>query len=339
MECVQESFKYGEMSSWQRKAVITLIEKQGKDRTLVENWRPISLINVDAKIISKVIAVTVKNVLSNIIHHSQTGYVKDRYIGETVRSIFDIMEFTNNENIPGILIFIDFKKAFDTVEWHYLFDCLKAFNFGPGLINWVKTFYHNIERCVINNGLASNSFTLARGVRQGDPLSPFLFLLVIETLAISIRKDPELEWIKIGNNETKVLQYADDTTAVLSNIDSANALFQQLDRFKNLCGLEINSSKTEGMWIRSQKNNNEKPLGINWPSEPIKALGVFFTYDQSLLYEKNFQDKLDNMKKLTNIWSSRGLSIYGKVIIIKSLLIPKLIYVSSLLPTPTNIIK
>ena len=217
------------------------------------------------------------------------------------------------------MIFVDFKKAFDTVEWHYLFDCLKAFNFGPDLINWVKTFYRNIESCVINNGLTSDYFTLARGVRQGDPLSPYLFLLVIETLAISTRKNPEIDGIKIGNNETKILQYADDTTAVLSNLDSPNALFQLLDRFKNLCGLEINSSKTEGMWIGSQKNNNEKPLGINWPSEPIKALGVFFTYDQSLLYEKNFQNKLDNMKKLTNIWSSRGLSIYGKVTIIKSL--------------------
>jgi len=299
------------MSNSQRKAVITLIEKQGKVRTLIENWRLISLINVDAKIISKVIAVRVKNVLPNIIHHNQTGYVKDRYIGETVRSIFDIMEFADNENIPSILIFIDFKKTFDTVEWHYLFDCLKAFNFGPDLINWVKTFYRNIESCIINNGLTSDYFTLARGIRQGDPLSPYLFLLVIETLAISIRKNPEINGIKIDNNETKVLQYADDTNAVLSNLDLANALFQLLDRFKNLCGLEINSSKTEGMWIGSLKNNDEKALGINWPSEPIKALGVFFTYDQSLLNEKKIQNKLDNMKKLTNIWSSRGLSIYG----------------------------
>ena len=126
---------------------------------------------------------------------------------------------------------------------------------------------------------------------------------------------------------------------MLSNLDSANALCQLLDHLKNLCGLEINSSKTEGMWIGSQKNIDEKPLGINWPSEPIKALGVFFTYEQSLLYEKNFQNKLDNMKKLTNIWTSRGLSIYGKITISKSLLIPNLVYVSSLLPTPSSIIK
>ena len=129
--------------------IITCFSYLGKDRTLIENWRPIYLINVDAKIISKVIAVRVKNVLLNIIHHNQTGYIKDRYIGETVRSIFHIMEFTDTENILGILIFIDFKKAFDTVKWHYLFDCLKAFNFGPDLINWVKTFYRNIESCVI----------------------------------------------------------------------------------------------------------------------------------------------------------------------------------------------
>ena len=231
--------------------------------------RPTSLINVDAKIISKVIAVRVKNVLPRIIHHNQTGYVKDRYIGETVRSILDIMEFTDKENIPGILIFIDFKKAFDTLEWQYLFNCLKTFNFGPNLTAWVKTFYQNIQSCVINNGLASDYFTLERGVRQGDPLSPYLFLLAIETLAISIRENPEIDGIKIGKNEIKLLQYADDTTAVLSNLNSAITLFQPLNLFKNVCGLEVNSSKTEGMWIGSLKSNEEKPLGINWPSEPI----------------------------------------------------------------------
>ena len=106
INCVNESFEMEEMSTSQRQAVITLIEKKGKDRMLIENWRPISLVNVDAKIISKVMATRIKNVLPHIIHCNQTGYVKDRYIGETVRSIFDIMEYTENENIPGLLIFI-----------------------------------------------------------------------------------------------------------------------------------------------------------------------------------------------------------------------------------------
>ena len=89
------------MSRSQKQAVITLIEKKGKDRLLLENWRPISLVNVDAKIMSKVIATRIKNVLPNIIHHNQTGYVKDRYIGETVRSVFDVMDLTLKENVPG----------------------------------------------------------------------------------------------------------------------------------------------------------------------------------------------------------------------------------------------
>ena len=101
----------------------------------------------------------------------------------------------------------------------------------------------------------------------------------------------------------------------------------------------INPSKTEGMWIGSSRGNKTKPFGIKWPNEPIKALGVYYSYDPKLLLEKNFIEKLDTIKKLINMWSSRGLSLYGKATIIKSLIIPKFVYVSSLLPTPKEVIK
>ena len=112
----------------------------------------------------------------------------------------------------------------------------------------------------------------------------------------------------IGKEETKLLQYADDTTAVLADTDSAKVLFELLDLFKDISGLKINSTNTEGMWIGSSKENKTKPLGIKWPKDPIKALGVYFTYDLELLKEKNFIERLDSIKKLINIWSSRGLS-------------------------------
>ena len=172
-KCANECFEKSEMSWSQKQAVITLIEKKGKDRFFLENWRPISLVNVDTKIMSKVIATRIKKVLPQIIHHNQSGFVKDRYIGETVRSIFDIMDFTAEENVPGLMIFIDFQKAFDTLEWCYLLHCLESFNFGPEFIRWVMTFYYNIQSCVINNGITSDYFILERGVRQGDPLSPY----------------------------------------------------------------------------------------------------------------------------------------------------------------------
>ena len=135
IECVNESFEKGEMSNTQKKAIITLIEKRGKDRCFIENWRPISLLNVDAKIMSKVIAARIKDVLPNIIHNNQTGYVKDRYIGETVRSLLDIMEFTDIENIPGLLIFIDFQKAFDSLEWDFLLTVQSALPWPPNKLS------------------------------------------------------------------------------------------------------------------------------------------------------------------------------------------------------------
>ena len=201
MDCVIASFEKEEMSNSQRQAVITLIEKKGKDRTLLENWRPISLVNTDAKIISKVITNRIKSVLPSIIHHNQTGYIKDRFIGETVRSILDVMDFTKKEDLPGLLIFIDFQKAFDTLQWNFLSQYLSSFNFGPDFMRWIRTFYNSIQSCVINNGLSSDYFNLTRDVRQGDPLSPYLFLLAVETLAIAIRENSDIKSITIKGEE------------------------------------------------------------------------------------------------------------------------------------------
>ena len=151
----------------------------------------------------------------------------------------------------------------------------------------------------MNRGTISNFFTLERGVRQGDPLSPYLFTIVVETLAIAIRQNEVIKGIQIWNEETKLLQFADDTTAV--------PLFEILNLFEIISGLKINCLKTEGMWIGSLRNDKAKPFDIKWPDEPIKALGVYFTYNQKLLKDNNFIERLGLVKKLINIWSSRGL--------------------------------
>ena len=132
-------------------------------------------------------------------------------------------------------------------------------------------------------------------------------------LPISLWSHKEIKGIRIGTEETKLLQYADDTTAVLSDINSARAPFKLLDDFQKLSGLRVNPTKTEEMWIGSSRQNKTKPLGIKWPDKPIRALGVYYSYHPKLLHEKNFIEKLDSIKKLINIWASRGLSIYGKV--------------------------
>ena len=239
VESFNEAYNRKEMSHSQKQAVITLIEKKGKDRNYLENWRPISLINEDAKIVSKVIATRVTNVLPEIIHCNQTGYVKGRFIGEAATSIMDVMDYTKKQNIPRILLFIDFEKAFDSIDWEFMIKCLDVFGFGPSLKGWIETFYKNISSCVINNGMCTSHFEIQRGVRQGDPMSPYLFIIVAEVLSTSIRTT-SIQGIKKEKEEFKFVEYADDLTVFVPDIVNAQRMFNLLDQSKTCSGLQVN---------------------------------------------------------------------------------------------------
>ena len=158
---------------------------------------------MDYKIATKTIATRLEKVLPHIIHTSQSGYIKGRFIGESIRQITDIMEFTKSMQIPGIAIFLDFEKAFDSVEWDYIQKCLSSFNFGLQLRACVGVFYKNISSCVLNNGHASKHFFLQRGVRQGCPLSGMLFVIAIELVAQSIRHSDIIKGIKVQANPVR----------------------------------------------------------------------------------------------------------------------------------------
>ena len=215
----------------------------------------------------------IQGVLPSIIRSDQCAYVKDRYIGEAARTLTDVMFQTDKTNSPGILIFCDFEKAFESVDWSCLFSTLENFNFGPSLYGWIKTFYNNITSCVMNGGTSSGYFSLERGVRQGDPLSAYRFILVIELLANAIRSDEAIKGVSIGNRVIKSLIYADDLSVTVSNIRSAKRLFELIEYFGRFSGLKLNLEKTEALWLGSVKNCKRQPLGIKWPSKPIKALG------------------------------------------------------------------
>ena len=148
-----------------------------------------------------------------------------------------------------------------------------------------KLFYKNIQSCTINNGLCINYFTTERGVRQGDPLSPYLFLIPVEILAIAVRAEKNIRGIEINGTETKLLQFADDKTAVLSDLNLAKAFFNLLDDFEKVSVLKLNVEKTETMWIGSFNNRVDMPFGVKW-QKCVKFLGIFITYDVQLLVEK-----------------------------------------------------
>ena len=129
------------------------------------------------------------------------------------------------------------------LEWDFIFGCLEAFNFGPHFSQWVKTFYKNIQSCVIDNGYVSDYFSLGHGVRQGDPLLPYLSVLAAEALAIAVQQNVHIEGIFVDGQEAKLVQYAGDMTAVLWDITSAHELFNLLDSLRISSGLSINWSK------------------------------------------------------------------------------------------------
>ena len=122
------------------------------------------------------------------------------------------MTYTAEKDIPGIALFIDFKKAFDAIEWDFISSCLEVFNFGPDIQKWVKILYSNVSSCIVNNRFMSEFFPLERGVRQGCPLSRLLFITGIELLARAIKNDHNIKGINVGEKVSEVSLYADDTT-------------------------------------------------------------------------------------------------------------------------------
>ena len=192
---------------------------------------------------------------------------------------------------PDMLPFIDFEKAFDFLEWNYLFKVLELMNFGTMFQNCIHTFYSNITSCVINNGFASDFFLLQRGVRQGRPLSGLLFVLAIEVLGQAIRNNENIRGLEINDTELKLSMYADDITAFIKDDCSANHLFDLLNDFGACSGLKINTSKTEGTSLGSLKCNLGKrsPFNISWPEKYVIVLGVAFAYDPSVSCKINFE--------------------------------------------------
>jgi hypothetical protein len=199
-----------------------------------------------------------KRFLPQLIGDQQTGFLKGRFIGENVRLLYDTLVYCNANNVPGMLFMADQAKAFDSVAWSFIEKCLCAFNFGPDMRRWISTFYKNIRSCVYVNGRYSSWFDVQRGTRQGDPISPYIFLLCAEILSVMIHENKDIRGIRVLDEEVLISQYADDTTFFLDGSrQSFVECIQVLKLYALFSGLKVNFDKSTVVWIGSCKLSNQ----------------------------------------------------------------------------------
>ena len=340
LNSLNDGYRKGNLSITQRQGVITCIPKPNKSRHLLKNWRPISLLNVIYKIAASVIANRIKTVLDKIVHEDQKGFISGRFIGENVRLIYDILFETKQEDIPGLLLSIDCQQAFDSVSWKFISKTLDYFNFGPSFKRWIKLFQNGAESCILQNGFMSEFFYLQRGCRQGDPVSPYIFILCAEILSLMLRNDESVKGININNKSFLLSQYADDTQIFLDGSESSlRSTLHILRIFYEISGLKINTEKTKALWIGSMSRSNIKlchEYNLDWDQGPIKILGVIFTPEVFDIWDLNYEIVINKIEKMLSIWSKRKLTLPGKVTVIKSLALSKFIHLFLALPNPPD---
>ena len=335
---IDYAFENNRLAVSQSLGIISIIPKGEKDKRFLNNWRPLCLLNSLYKIISGAISERIKPAMDSIIHGDQKGFVAGRYIGEVVRTTFDIIQYAKDNNKTGLLLLVDFDKAYDSVSFKFINKTLKIFNFGDDLIKWVNILLKNFKAVVNHCGNISENFSIGRGCRQGDPIACYLFILSIEILAHKLREDNTVKGFEVDNMAHLLEIYADDLTLYLSpKADNLRRVIEILERFHRISGLKISVSKTKAVWFGSDYNSNIKlcpDLDLKWVRN-FTLLGINFN-NNLIGMESNFNQKLETIDKMLASWLYRYLTPYGKITIIKTLALSKLSHVALIIPNPTK---
>lgn len=335
LEMFNYSLENGILPPSLREANISLILKKGKQPEDCASYRPISLLNCDFKILSKILAKRLEDLLPQLIKEDQTGFIKGRNSGNSIRRLLNIIQFSHEQKMDSLVVSMDAEKAFDRVEWPYLFYTLSKFGLGEKFVSWVKLLYTGPLAAVITNGLRSSSFGISRGTRQGCPLSPLLFALVIEPLAEAIRSNPGIHGLAIASRQHKINLFADDVLVFLSKPDiSIINLISVIKDFSVFSGYKINFSKSEAMPLGNLQTVPSGSLSFpfKWSTMGFVYLGIHITPKFDQMFKSNFTPLFNRIKLDLERWNTLPISWLGRIALLKMNVLPRLLYPIQMIP-------
>jgi len=326
-EVFKEIFEEEEVNERMGMGITKLIYKSKGEKVDLKNYRPITMLNTDFKILAKVLANRLKEVMPSIIKTNQAYGVKGRDIADTTMSIRDTIWYMKEKNENGYVISLDFEKAFDRVEHRFLFDVLKEFGFGGDFIKWIKILYKGALTRIKCNGFLTECFKITRSIRQGCPLSALLYSLVSEPLGLAIKQKEEITGIEIEEKkaEGKVFQYADDTTIIVKGKESVKEVMKCVEDYCKGSGGKVNEDKTvymrfgEAMILRDCFKFKEV--------EEMRILGILMGKNEKKVRDEMWEQLVTEIERRLNFWKLRNLNLKGKVLILNVLMVSKLWYV------------
>ena len=338
-------YNTGEMSRGCGSSFITLIPKI-KDPLGLKDYRPITLVGLISKVISKVLAGRLKRIIGLVISEEQSGFLKDRNILDGPLVINELLSWIKRKGRRAFLLKIDFEKAYDNVSWKFLMSILEQMGFPGRWCMWVAGILKSARSSVLVNGSPTFEFQCEKGLRQGDPLSPFLFLVVMEALSGLLNKailEEEFEGLKVGREGPLLthLFYADD--ALIMGEWSRNNIekMARILRIFYMCsGLKINIHKSSlfGLGTSSgEVNDVANLLGCQIGETPFDYLGIKVGANMNRC--NNWRKVVEIFEGRLSSWKARLLSIGGRVTLIKAVLQSLPVYYFSLYKAPDKILK
>uniref|UniRef100_A0A6I8RW77 Reverse transcriptase domain-containing protein n=1 Tax=Xenopus tropicalis TaxID=8364 RepID=A0A6I8RW77_XENTR len=311
-------------------AHISTIPKPGKPADICQNFRPIALLNTDLKLYSKILAQRLNKILPTLIHTDQVGFVLGRQAPDNTRKIHALLQIIKQRKTPALLLSLDAEKAFDRIHWGYMIQTLKKFNLGTNFIKAVMTLYSAPSARVNAAGILSETFGITNGTRQGCPLSPLIFALMVELIACKIRENVNITGIQTQVGSQSIGLFADDIILTLSNphISIPNVL-QELKEFYHISWYKINGSKTQALQINisaTETQRMKENFEFDWQDQSIKYLGVKITKDPELLFKANYLPLQKSLLNDYQKWKVHYISWLGRIVATKMNVMPRILY-------------